>query len=429
MQIAKLVENITGRYHLITSTVLALEEAGSKSMQTFRIALKESAWVFLISRITILLVSYFSVVLIPQFTTGHLLVCTHGIRNNPCADLWLRWDATAYVHIAHQGYVSTSDVAFFPLWPLMIHYGGLLLGAQYWFSYYLAGLMISNICFFFTLVLLYILLAEDFEPSLARRVLFYMSFYPYALFFFLGYSESLFLLLCVAAFLFLHRGKALDWWFAGGLGFLATLTRSSGVLLCIPFLVMYFRHFWLPDKRNQYNILQKLSAFIPIALIPAAILVYEVYLGYTKGNPFLFQTAEAYYWGRQFTPIWSTFITPVQRIIHYPLFSLIDVQNIVNMIFVLLPIAALIVGWKRLPLHYSLFAFAIMLFSLSFSLNPLFSTNSLASQPRYMMSAFPIFVIFALWGKQSRFDQVYVGIAIAMLAVNTLLFVAHYWVA
>ena len=99
------------------------------------------------------------------------------------------------------------------------------------------------------------------------------------------------------------------------------------------------------------------------------------------------------------------------------------------MIFVLLPIAALIVGWKRLPLHYSLFAFAIMLFSLSFSLNPLFSTNSLASQPRYMMSAFPIFVIFALWGKQSRFDQVYVGIAIAMLAVNTLLFVAHYWVA
>jgi hypothetical protein len=46
-----------------------------------------------------------------------------------------------------------------------------------------------------------------------------------------------------------------------------------------------------------------------------------------------------------------------------------------------------------------------------------------------MMSAFPIFVILAMWGKQSRFDQVYVGIAIAMLVVNTLLFVAHYWVA
>lgn len=398
-------------------------------MQTFRTALKESAWVFLISRITILLVSYFAVVLIPQFNTGHLLACTHGIQNNPCIYLWLRWDATAYVRIAHQGYSSTSDVAFFPLWPLMIHYGGLLLGAQYWFSYYIAGLLISNICFFFTLVLLYILLVEDFESSLAKRVLFYISFYPYALFFFLGYGESLFMLLCLAVFLLLRRGKALDWWFAGGLGFLATLTRSTGVVLCLPFLVMYIRHYWLHDRRNQYNLLQRLNAFIPIALIPTAILAYEIYLGYTKGNPFLFQAVEVRYWYRQFTPIWYTFIPPLQKIILYHLFSLIVLQNLVDMIFILLPVAVLVVGWKSLPLHYSLFAAAIMLFSLSFSLNPQFSANSLASQPRYMMSAFPIFVIFALWGKWSRFDQVYVGIAIAMLAVNTLLFVTHYWVA
>jgi len=398
-------------------------------MQTFRTALKESAWVFLISRITMLLVSYVAVVLIPQFSTGHPLACTHGIWNNPCTYLWLRWDATAYVRIAHQGYASTSDVAFFPLWPLMIHYGGLLLGAQYWFSYYIAGLLISNICFFFTLVLLYILLAEDFESSLAKRVLLYITFYPYALFFFLGYAESLFMLLCLAVFLLLRRGKALDWWFAGGLGFLATLTRSAGVVLSLPFLVMHIRHFWLPDRRNQYNLLQKLSTFIPIALIPAAILAYEVYLGYAKGNPFLFQAAEVRYWGRHFTPIWYTFIPPLQKIINYPLFSLIVLQNLVDMIFILLPVAALVVGWRSLPLHYRLFAATIILFSLSFSLDPQFSANSLASQPRYMMSAFPIFVIFALWGKQSRFDQVYVGIAIAMLTVNTLLFVAHYWVA
>src|SRR5258708_19985301 len=119
MQIAKLVENITDRCHLITSTVLALEEAGSKSMQTFRTALKESAWVFLISRITMLLVSYVAVVLIPQFSTGHPLACTHEIWNNPCTYFWLRWYATAYVPIANQAYPSTSVVAFFPLWPLM----------------------------------------------------------------------------------------------------------------------------------------------------------------------------------------------------------------------------------------------------------------------------------------------------------------------
>ncbi len=96
------------------------------------------------------------------------------------------------------------------------------------------------------------------------------------------------------------------------------------------------------------------------------------------------------------------------------------------MAFTLLPILALVLGWKRLPLHYSLFALAIMLFSLSF---PLGTINSLASQPRYMLTAFPFIVVFALWGKRPRFDQAYLAVAIALLAVNTILFVTHYWVA
>ena len=398
-------------------------------MQLFRTALKEAAWSFLLSRAVILLVSYISIVLIPQLTTHQLLSCTGSFSHNPCTFLWLRWDASAYIRIAHQGYAFTPDTAFFPLWPLLIHLGGQLLGARFPVSYYIAGLMISNICFFFTLVLLYILLAEDFDPSVARRTLFSISFYPYALFFFLGYSESLFVLLCVAVFLLLRRGKALDWWFAGGLGFLAALTRSAGILLCLPFSVMYIRHFWLRDQRDHSPLLQKLSAALPVVLIPLAILVYILYLGQIKGNPLVFQSVEAHFWRREFTPLWSTFIIPIQRIIYTPFFSLPVVQNLLDITFILLPVAALIAGWKRLPLHFSLFSLAIMLFSLSFTLSPTFAENTLASQPRYMMSAFPIFVIFALWGKHPRFEQLYVAIAIAMLAVNTLLFVTHYWVA
>ena len=283
----------------------------------FRTALKEAAWAFFISRLVILLVSYIGAVLITQPAVNQRITCALGTRDSPCT-IWLHWDAAAYVRIAHQGYAFTPDTAFFPLWPLLMHLGGQLLGGRYPLSYYLAGLLIANICFFFTLVLLYILLAQDFEPSLAGRALLYLAINPYALFFFLGYSEALFVLLCVAVFLFLRRGKALDWWFAGGIGFLATLTRSTGLWLCLPFLVMYIRQFWLPDKRNQSHLLQKLNAFLPIALIPAAIVAYSIYLYYTKGNPFIYQLVEAHYWGRQFTPLWSTFIVPIQRMILYP---------------------------------------------------------------------------------------------------------------
>lgn len=393
-------------------------------MQLLRTALKEAAWTFLFSRLTILLVSYIGVILIPQFGTASPLNCTHGIQ--PCLFMWYHWDAAAYTRIAHQGYSFTPDVAFFPLWPLLMHYGGLLLGGFYPLSYYLAGLLLANICFFFTLVLLYCLLTEEFEPWLARRALFYISFYPYALFFFLGYSESLFVLLCVAVFLLLKRGKALDWWFAGVLGFLVALTRSSGVLLAIPLLVMYIRHFWLADKRDQSSFLQKLNAFVPLILIPAAVLAYLAYVGYTKGSPFLIQWAEASYWHRHFALIWHTFGPAANSILHSSRFSLDVLKNSLDMAFTLLPILALVIGWKRLPLHYSLFALAIMLFSLSF---PLGTVNSLAAQPRYMITAFPVIVIFALWGKRTRFDQVYLVVAISVLAVNTILFITHYWVA
>lgn len=393
-------------------------------MQLFRTALKEAAWAFLFSRLTILLVSYIGIVLIPQFGTGSPLHCTLGIQT--CIFMWYRWDAVAYTGIAHQGYSFTPDVAYFPLWPLLMHYGGLLLGGFFPLSYYLAGLLLANICFFFTLVVLYCLLTEDFEPSLARRALFYLSFYPYALFFFVGYSESLFVFLCVAVFLLLRRGKALDWWCAGALGFLAALTRSSGVLLAIPFLVMYIQQFWLPGKRDQSSVLQKLNAFVPILLIPAALLAYLAYLASTKGNPFLLQSEEVSYWHRHFALLWDTFDLVARSILRGSLFSLDVLKNGVDLAFTLLPLLALVLGWKRLPLHYSLFALAIMLFSLSF---PLGTVNPLASQPRYMMTAFPILVIFALWGKRTRFDQAYLAVAIALLAVNTILFITHYWVA
>ncbi len=276
-------------------------------MQLFRTALKEAAWVFVLSRFVILLVSYIGIILIPQIGTASPLNCTIGFQSNSCIYMWYHWDAAAYTRIAHQGYAFTPDVAFFPLWPLLMHYAGLLLGGIYPLSYYLAGLLLANICFFFMLVLLYCLLTGDFEPSLASRALFYISFYPYALFFFVGYGEALFILLCLAVFLLLRRGQALDWWFAGILGFLAALTRSSGVLLAIPFLVMYIRHFWLPDKREQTSFLQKLNGFVPIILIPAAVVLYLVYLGYTKGNPFIIQSVEVNYWHRHFALIWHSF--------------------------------------------------------------------------------------------------------------------------
>jgi hypothetical protein len=394
-------------------------------MLVFRTALKEATWVFVLSRFTILFVSYICVVILPPFGHFFPLQCTSPMHPNPCHLAWFHFDAIVYAIVADKGYSYTPYVAFFPLWPLLLHFGGLLLG-HFPFSDYLVGLLLANICFFFALVLLYCLLCEDFEASLAKKALFYLAFYPYALFFFLGYTESFFLLLSVAMFLLLRRGKTLDWWFAGGIGFLAALTRSTGVLLIIPFLIMYVRHFWVAEKRDQTRWLQKIGALVPIILFPMGIVAYMIYLGYTTGNPFIFQVEEASNWHRHFEWIWMTGGYIIKLLLTYSLGSYDFVRNLLEFAFTILPIGALVWAWKRLPLQYSLYALVVILFSLSF---PLATIHPLTSQPRYMIVLFPLFVIFALWGKNPRFDQFYVSIGPPLLAVTTILFISHYWVA
>lgn len=186
-----------------------------------RTALKEATWVFVLSRFTILLVSYICVVLLPQSGQILPLNCTTHIHLSPCVLAWYHFDAIVYAFVADKGYSFTPYVAFFPLWPLLIHFGSLPLQGYFPFSSYVAGLLLANICFYFALVLLYCLLYEDFDASLAKKALFYLAFYPYALFFFLGYTESFFLLLKCSHFfvattwedarLVVCRGESASW--------------------------------------------------------------------------------------------------------------------------------------------------------------------------------------------------------------------------
>lgn len=390
-------------------------------MSIFKASLKEATWTFLLSRCLILLVGYVAIVFIPQIGSGATFGCSQH-----CFSLWNHWDVSDYIRVAYQGYASTPDVAFFPLWPMLLHFGGLLFGGSYPHSYYVAGLLLSNLCFFISLMLFYALIAGEFDALTAKRALFYLSFYPYALFFFVGYTESLFIMLCLAVFLLLRRGKTLDWWLAGALGFLAALTRSAGVLLCIPFFILYLQRFWLAGGHDRSSLLQKLHAFVPLALIPAGLLTYTIYLAVAKGNPRIVQVVEVHDWNRHFALLWHAFSPAVKRVIRGPWFSIDAAKDALDFLFTALPILVLALGWRRLPLHYSLFALALILFSLSF---PLGTINSLASQPRYIMTAFPVIVVCALWGKRLRFDQLYVALAIAVLALNILLFLTNYWVA
>ena len=401
-------------------------------IQKLRTACKEAVWVFGLSRLMIFLLSFISIFLLPRFIPFYkqrlaldepFKVDLYGLKAFFFS--WFRWDAKAYANISMQGYKHTPDVAFFPLWPLIQHFGGLFLGSIWPGSYYLAGLLIANVCFYIALVLFYCLLAKDFESRLAKRALIYLSFGPFALFYFAGYSESLFLLLCVACFLLLRRGKPLDWWLAGFFGFLATLTRSAGLMLAVPFLSLYIQRFWLSSEREDNTKFQKLNALMPIMLFPFGIVVYMVYLYYTKGDPFIFQTEQAIVWQRHFSLPWNTLGMMVVTIFTSPSIIILAL-NVIDNSFALLPLVVLGFGWKRIPLHYALFGLALAAFSVSF---PATDIVPMISQPRLTIVFFPICVILAVWGKNRRFNTFYLSLTLTLLIINIIMFIGNIWVA
>src|SRR5215813_1798439 len=201
-----------------------------------RAALVEAGSAFALSRLVLVAVSFIATSRLP------LHGATTPQRPQSWLLAWYHWDAVAYIRIAQHGYAAPATTAFFPLWSLLIRGLGRLFGGSLEANY-LAGLLLANACFFAALVLLYRLLATQIAPEVARVALICLAFHPYALFFFAGYTESLFLLLCVAIFLLLRRDELWAWWFAGVCGFFAALTRQTALALAVPMLVVALQRF------------------------------------------------------------------------------------------------------------------------------------------------------------------------------------------
>jgi hypothetical protein len=212
------------RIFVICATVFCVGKVliAARFNQTVREVLLD----FVATRAAIIVIAELAAVIIGQRAGSHVQESTNLLLN-----VWGRWDAVHYLTIATQGYQGT-DMAFFPLFPLLIRILGSLVG-----NHLIAGLLISNASFFFGLLYLYKLLEHEYDRSVARRAIFYVSIFPSAFFFSAVYTESLFFMLTVASFYYMRSHR---WWIAGAIGFFAALTRVEGVLLAVPFAIEWY---------------------------------------------------------------------------------------------------------------------------------------------------------------------------------------------
>jgi hypothetical protein len=157
------------------------------------------------------------------------------VSSNELINLLARWDTAFYYSIAVDGYqwdatvFSHQNVVFFPLYPLLMRWLGAALGGHP----LAAGLIVSLAAFVAAIAILYRLARLELSDELAWPSVLLLATFPYALFFSVDYTESLFLLESVGAFYAMRRGRPVA---AAICGVAAGLTRPNGFWLTVPMI-------------------------------------------------------------------------------------------------------------------------------------------------------------------------------------------------
>jgi hypothetical protein len=242
-------------------------------------------------------------------------------------DVWARWDSDWFLRIAENGYSwPSSTPAFFPLYPLLLAGLGRAAGGHA----VLAGIVLSLATGAGAFALLFRLTCDRLGGDVAFRTVVFLALAPTSLFFGAVYSESLFLLLAVAAIRAAERGSFAR---AGVLAGLALLTRSAGVAL-VPALVYLAWH--APDRRR---------ALAGVTGGSALFLIYPLALWVWIGRPLAFLDAQQVVWERRLSPA-----GPLGGVI-----AAAQEREFLDLGVALALIALGIVAWRRIGPAYGLY--------------------------------------------------------------------------
>jgi hypothetical protein len=368
-----------------------------------------------------------------------------------------RWDAAWYLVIARFGYrpdlgpFTTSRTAFFPLYPLGLR-GITWLGAPP----VLAGVLLSLLALALALYGIHRLTTLELASAplpnagvrsaeVARLAVMLTAFAPMAFFLSAVYSESLYLALSVGLFWSARQGR---WAWVGLLGALAAATRSTGLVLLLPALMLYLygprqdrapdfqRRLLRPRYRLRKNILW-------LGLLPAGAILYGAYLALSGGDALAPLHAQDV-WGRHFAGpylgIWDgvraafdgarQLLSLQQHHAYFPIAAgspFVNAgHNLMLLAFLIALVPALLGVLRVLPLAYGAYVLAALALPLSYPV----SAQPLMSLPRFLLVLFPLNIWLAGWlARRPRARTLTLAVSALLMAFFVAQFATWHWVA
>ncbi len=346
-------------------------------------------------------------------TVPGYLVPPSGYWSQSLLGVWAHWDGFWYLSIATLGYTGRAvATAFFPLYPLLVHLFG---GTD------VSGLVVSFASFLGGSWLIYQIARRELGSDAAWYTIVALAFFPSSFYFTAVYPEALVLLLSAGALYLLSLGRV-GW--AALIAGIASAASVDGILLGLPILITLWQ------QHRPWR------EWLSLLLVPLGLLAYMVYLTFAFGSPLTFQHAQAH-WGRSFAPLWTTFSLAARDFWrHFPqlawphLFAtgepLVVISNTWNLLFTLLGLVLLYYAIRRLRPALWSYALVVLLVPLFYPSNGV----PLMSAPRFLLSAWPIFLAAGLFLKEHpRWARPLLWASVACGGLFVALFATAHWVA
>lgn len=390
------------------------QSTGRSERDRILAGLRYCAAVFLVMRVGLTLVGLAGVALLPGLDP----VDAPGWAARPITPGWHnavtafeRFDALWFLGIASRGYgPANGTLVFFPGYPLLIRGVSPLLGGHP----LAAGLLVSNLCAFGSMVVLYFLSASEWDETVARRAVVYLAVFPTAFFLLAPYSESPFLLLALTSLWAARRDR---WAVAGLAGAAAAATRNVGVLLALPLLA---------EALSRYREGQRSGTVARAAWSVAPVVGIAAVLAFARAvsGDWLAPVHQQATWQRELafplvTVIRATGIA-FRFLGNYP-----GGYHLMDWLVVAPALAAGVWVALRTRLLYGVYTWAMLLAPLSFVFQP----RPFMSLPRFLLPIFPILWAPAVWARRRPgVHTAVVAASAAALGLLTILFAAWYYV-
>lgn len=335
-----------------------------------------------------------------------------------------QWDCEWYVHTIEQGYdpeprlrpdEDLTNWAFFPLFPLLAWMLRLVTKLPaFW-----AGTLVSAACFvgFAVVALRYRALTRG--PQSRGDDLTWLTMltvYPFGFYFFVPYTEALFLLLTVLLLLAIRTRRAAE---AGWATALLTAARPTGIL-AVPCLVVermwHARLAFRPGVSWSGRLRVLADCAFPLALAPLGLALYMVYLYWLTGDALAFSHVQAA-WDREFFDPLRRFYWALAKNDWLNMFDPAGPQSESYSAFfvVVAGVACLWLLWQRLPVECWLLGAPVLLAL----------TTSIDSIPRYVTGN-PVFLL-VLGDLMDRVRPLAIRIALAAAAVLLQAYLLRAW--